>query len=41
MSGNIIDEQKIHQKELEDSEIIQQKDNNENSHNNVQSKKKC
>ena len=26
MSGNIINEQKIHQKELEDSEIIQQKD---------------
>ena len=41
MSGNIINEQKIHQIELEDSEIIQQKDNNENSHNNVQSKKKC
>ena len=36
MGKNITNEQETHQKELEDNEIIQQKDNNENSINNVQ-----
>ena len=36
MGKNITNEQETHQKELEDHEIIQQKDNNENSINNVQ-----
>ena len=36
LGENIVNEQKTHQKELEDNEIIQWKDNNENSHNNVQ-----
>ena len=36
MGENIVNEQETHQKELEDNEIIQWKDNNENSHNNVQ-----
>ena len=36
LGENIVNEQETHQKELEDNEIIQWKDNNENSHNNVQ-----
>ena len=36
LGENITNEQETHQKELEDNEIIQWKDNNENSHNNVQ-----
>ena len=39
MGENITNGQEIHQKELEDNEIIQQKYINENSHNNVQSKR--
>ena len=36
LGENITNEQETHQKELEDNEIIQQKYNNENSPNNVQ-----
>ena len=36
LSEGFINEQEIHQKELEDNENIQQNDNNECSHDNVQ-----
>ena len=36
LGENITNEQETHQKELEDNEIIQQKENNENSPNNIQ-----
>ena len=36
LGENITNEQETYQKELEDNEIIQQKENNENSPNNVQ-----
>ena len=36
MGENITNEQETYQKELEDNEIIQRKENNENSPNNVQ-----
>ena len=36
MGENITNEQETYQKELEDNEIIQQKENNENSPNNIQ-----
>ena len=36
MGENITNEQETYQKELEDNEIIQQKENNENCPNNVQ-----
>lgn len=39
MGENITNGQEIHQKELDDNEIIQQKYINENSHNNVQLKR--
>ena len=32
---NLKNEEEVHQKELEDGEIIQLKDNNENNHNDV------
>ena len=38
MSEGFINEQEIHQKELEDNENIQQNDNNEGGHNNVQTR---
>ena len=37
LSEDFINEQEIHQKELEDNENIQQNDNNEGGHDNVQS----
>ena len=37
LSEDFIDEQEIHQKELEDNENIQQNDNNEGGHDNIQS----
>ena len=36
LGENITNEQETYQKELEDDEIIQQKENNENSPNNIQ-----
>ena len=36
MGENITNEQETYQKELEDNDIIQRKENNENSPNNVQ-----
>ena len=36
LGENITNEQETYQKELEDNEIIQQKENNENSLNNIQ-----
>ena len=36
LSKGFINEQEIHQKELEDNENIQQNDNNEGGHDNVQ-----
>ena len=36
LGENLTNEQEIHPKELEDNEIIQPKESNENSHNNVQ-----
>ena len=36
LGENITNEQETYQKELEDDEIIQQKENNENSPNNVE-----
>ena len=36
LGENITNEQETYQKELEDNEIIQQKENNENSPNNIQ-----
>ena len=36
LSEGFINEQEIHQKELEDNENIQQNDNNEGGHDNVQ-----
>ena len=36
LGENITNEQGTYQKELEDNEIIQQKENNENSTNNIQ-----
>ena len=36
LGENITNEQETYQKELEDNEIIQQKGNNENSPNNIQ-----
>ena len=36
LDKNITNEQEIHQKELEDKEMIQLQDNNENNHNDVQ-----
>ena len=36
MGENITNEQETYQEELEDNEIIQQKENNENSPNNIQ-----
>ena len=36
LGENITNEQETYQKELEDNEIIQRKENNENSPNNVQ-----
>ena len=36
MGENITNEQETYQKELKDNEIIQRKENNENSPNNVQ-----
>ena len=36
MGENITNEQETYQKDLEDNEIIQQKENNENSPNNIQ-----
>ena len=36
MGENITNEQETYQKELEDNEIIQQKENNENNPNNVE-----
>ena len=36
LSEGFINKQEIHQKELEDNENIQQNDNNEYSHDNVQ-----
>ena len=35
---NLTNEQEIHQKELKDNEIIQPKENNENSHNKILNK---
>ena len=35
LSEGFINEQEIHQKELEDNENIQQNDNNEGDHDNV------
>ena len=36
LGENITNEQETYQKELDDNEIIQQKENNENSPNNIQ-----
>ena len=36
LGENITNEQETYQKDLEDNEIIQQKENNENSPNNIQ-----
>ena len=36
LSKSFINEEEIHQKELEDNENIQQNDNNEGGHDNVQ-----
>ena len=36
LGENITNEQETYQKELEDNKIIQQKENNENSPNNIQ-----
>ena len=36
LGENITNKQETYQKELEDNEIIQQKENNENSPNNIQ-----
>ena len=36
LDENITNEQETYQKELEDNEIIQQKENNENRPNNIQ-----
>ena len=38
LSEDFINEQEIHQKELEDNENIQQNDNNEGGHDNVQTR---
>ena len=38
LSKGFINEQEIHQKELEDKENIQQNDNNEGGHDNVQTR---
>ena len=40
MGENITNEQETCQEELEDNEIIQQKENNENSPNNIQTSDK-
>ena len=40
LGENITNEQETYQKELEDNEIIQQKENNENSPNNIQTSDK-
>ena len=40
LGENITNEQETYQKELEDNEIIQQKENNENSPSNIQTSNK-